>query len=210
MTPKTTERHSADTVQKILSAAEEIFANVGYAGARVDEIARKAKVNKATIYYHIGGKAKLYETVLARIFGQSASDMIARIEEVNGHEEKIGMYIRTIAQTIENNPYLPQIMMREIAAGGKNLPEAVAENLVRMVDILTGIIEQGQKDGHFIEINPFYIHMSVIATFVFYKASAPIRSHQPAFPDAIKNLGDAIGEPLIETMEKMILKGISL
>ena len=48
----------------ILRAAALEFAERGFAGARVDEIARRAGVNKAMLYYHVGDKAKLYEKVI--------------------------------------------------------------------------------------------------------------------------------------------------
>ena len=52
------------TKQRIFDAARKTFADKGFAGARMDEIARMARVNKATIYYHIGDKRTLYERIL--------------------------------------------------------------------------------------------------------------------------------------------------
>ena len=51
---------------RILAAAALEFAERGYAGARVDRIARRARVNKAMLYYHFGSKQGLYRTLLAR------------------------------------------------------------------------------------------------------------------------------------------------
>ncbi len=48
----------------ILESATEVFMEVGFSGARVDEIARRAKANKAMIYYHFGSKQGLYKAVL--------------------------------------------------------------------------------------------------------------------------------------------------
>jgi len=47
------------TAEKILLAAQAVFAEHGYSGTRMDEIARRAAVNKATIYYQIGDKDTL-------------------------------------------------------------------------------------------------------------------------------------------------------
>ena len=57
-----------DSINKIISIATKVFAEVGFAGARVDEIAKRAGVNKATIYYNIGNKEVLYSNVLKSIF----------------------------------------------------------------------------------------------------------------------------------------------
>ena len=61
-----TKRNSEDTINKILKAALVEFAKKGFAGARVDEIAKMAKVNKRMIYYYFKNKQGLYEAVMER------------------------------------------------------------------------------------------------------------------------------------------------
>src|SRR5580704_9747082 len=56
------------TVQRILQAAENVFAEKGLAGARIDAIARAAHVNKALLYYYFKDKDALYEAVLDHVF----------------------------------------------------------------------------------------------------------------------------------------------
>ena len=53
---------------RILDAASAVFAELGFAGARVDDIAERAGVNKAMLYYHVGDKQALYSAVLLRNF----------------------------------------------------------------------------------------------------------------------------------------------
>ncbi|MCA1790094.1 MAG: TetR/AcrR family transcriptional regulator, partial [Thioalkalivibrio sp.] len=60
-----TRRNSSDVMQRILDAATEVFANQGLAGARMDEIAARAGVSKALIYYHIPDKESLYASVMS-------------------------------------------------------------------------------------------------------------------------------------------------
>jgi TetR/AcrR family transcriptional regulator len=59
------------TVKLILKAAASVFSESGFSGARVDEIAKRAGVNKATIYYHIGDKEKLYAEVISNVIGNT-------------------------------------------------------------------------------------------------------------------------------------------
>ncbi|HJS56985.1 MAG TPA: helix-turn-helix domain-containing protein, partial [Vicinamibacteria bacterium] len=56
------------TVESLLEAATQVFMETGFAGARVDQIARQAQVNKAMIYYHFRSKRGLYQAVLGRLF----------------------------------------------------------------------------------------------------------------------------------------------
>src|SRR5262245_39715489 len=56
-----------DSKERILACAEEVFARKGFAGARTQEIAELAGVNKAMIYYYFESKEKLLREVLQRI-----------------------------------------------------------------------------------------------------------------------------------------------
>ncbi|MBW1769410.1 MAG: helix-turn-helix transcriptional regulator [Deltaproteobacteria bacterium] len=58
MKKKTLQEKRDESIQRIMDAATEIFAESGFAGARVDEIAKRAGVNKAMIYYRIGDKKR--------------------------------------------------------------------------------------------------------------------------------------------------------
>ena len=51
-----------ETFDKIMVAAADVFVESGYGGARMDEIAKRAGVNKATIYYNVGNKETLSES----------------------------------------------------------------------------------------------------------------------------------------------------
>src|SRR5882724_6203533 len=64
------EARDLTTARRIVSAAEEIFAEQGLAGARMDEIARAAKVNKALLYYYFRSKEELHRFVLETLLSQ--------------------------------------------------------------------------------------------------------------------------------------------
>jgi TetR/AcrR family transcriptional regulator len=66
-----------DTRERILEVATEEFAEKGLAGARVDEIARKARANKQLVYYYFGGKLGLYNEVLGHMIEESRHRVLA-------------------------------------------------------------------------------------------------------------------------------------
>jgi AcrR family transcriptional regulator len=63
---------------KILDAAAQIFATVGFAGARVDSIAAPAGVNKRLLYHYVGAKAALLDAVLAREAERVRADSVVQ------------------------------------------------------------------------------------------------------------------------------------
>ena len=196
------------TIRCILDAAAKIFSESGFEGARMDEIAKQAKINKAMIYYHIGDKKALYVHVLHDIIGNAVERFISDLDENESPEKKLKYYINAITRTMDQNPLLAPIMMREQASGGQNLPEIIAENFASIIGIVTNILEEGVKQGVFIKTTPFIIYSLVTGGVMFYKGSYPVRSRYAVFQENVKKLnGRVSGEVSIE-IEKLILKAV--
>ena len=197
-----------ETVRHILEAAAKIFSEVGFEGARMDEIAKRAAVNKATIYYHIGDKKALYAEVLHDIIGKALERSLRNLQDTQSPEEKLKSYISSVTHTMDQHPYLAPIMMREQIAGGQNLPEVTARLLANIIGTVTDILEEGAKQGVFIETIPFIVHSMVIGGVMFYKASDPVRSKHPAFPETVKKLDKELSGSVAEEIEKLILRAV--
>jgi AcrR family transcriptional regulator len=208
MEPQSSAEKRSGPVMRILEAAASVFSEVGFAGARVDEIAERAGVNKATIYYHIGGKETLYAEVINNVIGNTAETIAREIKDIPDPEEKLRIYIHTFARNIDNNPQVAPIMMREVASGGGHLPEVVARDIFRIVNILRDILKEGAEKEIFIETIPFLIHIMVVGAIITYKTSAPIRKRYDWLPEAIKNLNDKISGDIAREIEKLILKAV--
>jgi len=199
---------STETIDRILSTARDVFAESGFAGARVDEIARRAGVNKATLYYHIGDKKALYAEVIHGIIGGLARDLAENITDDLSHEDKIRTYVRTISGIMDRNPQLPRIMMREIASGGKNLPDVFFKDFISVLTTLTRIIESGIKEGDFIDTIPIIVHFMTLGPNIIYKAVVPIILNNRNMPKALKTMEQDISGRIAEEIEKLILRAI--
>jgi AcrR family transcriptional regulator len=196
------------TVKRILKAAGSVFSESGFSGARVDEIAKRAGVNKAMIYYHIGDKEKLYAEVISNVIGNTAEMIAGKIKDIRDPEEKLRVYVRTFARNIDDNPQVAPVMMREVASGGKHLPEVVARDIFRIVNMLRGILKEGVEKGIFIETVPFLIHIMVVGAMITYKTSAPIRARYSWLPAGIRRLDDRISGNIAGEIENLILKAV--
>ncbi len=185
------------TTRKILDAASKIFAEVGFEGARVDEIAKVAGVNKATLYYNIGDKETLYAAVIHDVIGESAKNLIDQMVKLENPEEKLSFFISRLVQRMYENPYLPKILMRENAGGGKNLPAIIGNDFKMIVGLLISILDEGKEKGVFRDVNPLILHMMVIGGISFLQTTEPIRKKFNVFTDK-DNLS-------VETIQKEIL-----
>jgi len=198
----------SETVSRILKAAMTVFSEAGFGSTRVDEIARRAGVNKATIYYHIGNKETLYAEVIHGVIGKIADAMAVGMQDSQSPEEKIKTYVRNIIHAIADNPQVPPIMMREIASQGQNFPDVVAQDVIRIVGIVADILDEGVKKNVFVETNPFILHMMVIGTVMFYQASSPVRVKLSRIPKHMKYLNALKNRDISGYIEDLVLRAI--
>ena len=196
------------TADKILVAARAVFAEKGYSGTHVDEIANRAGVNKATLYYQIGAKDTLYANVIHHVLGNIAHEIADAVAKVDSPEEKLKAYIHSIANAVDKNPELPPIMMREVAAGGATMPRVVVEDIASVVTILIGILDQGRKNGVFTETIPFLIHTMIMGTILFYKGSVQIKERQTWLPAEVSDQGEKFKGNINDEVARLVLRAV--
>lgn len=155
--------NSSEASEKaILDAAASVFAQKGYYGARVDEIADAAGMNKAMLYYRVGDKEELYRRVVLRgqqLFTGSISAAAASADSADGAIWKI---IEAIAENAYKNSLVPSIILREIAGGGATLPEEVLNGIGELMKMLRNLVDEGVEKNLLRDIDPAALHFMVI------------------------------------------------
>ncbi|MBI4806498.1 MAG: TetR/AcrR family transcriptional regulator [Desulfovibrio sp.] len=172
-----------DTQQMaILDAATTEFAEHGFAGARVEAIAKGAGMNKAMLYYRLGDKARLYELVILRQFERLAT-AVERVDSLDGSAlEKLQGILRAVALLFTQDPRLPRIMAWELASEGKSLPEQVLSKWSRIIGSVTSLAGQCGLD-------PALTHFSLVGPLVFTCLTEPVRKRfAPAIPAHMKRI----------------------
>jgi TetR/AcrR family transcriptional regulator len=165
-----------DARERILAAAAQVFASVGFTGARVDDIAERAGINKAMLYYHVGDKERLYATVLINTVERGLASLAESTAKAETPSAKLQCIMEAFAELGSSNPHLIPIMLREVASGGATLPD---EMLVRMAGVFRMVQEvllQGVQEGVFRPTDPLLTHVSLVGSMMFLVASQPIRA----------------------------------
>jgi len=198
----------SQTIDRILQAATKEFAEAGFAGARVDEIAKSAGVNKATLYYHIGDKQALYAQVVHHLFGNAVVQFNRNITAAQSPEDQLKGFIQTIAGMVDQHPELAAIMLREQASGGKHFPEMVAQDLAQILGILTKILEDGIRSGIFIKTVPLIVHMMIIGAIVFFKMTSPIRAKVAPLVATFDKMNTNVSGQVAAEIEMLILNAV--
>lgn len=164
-----------DTRDKLLDSATREFEARGFDGARVDRIARRAKANKAMIYYHFGGKRALYQAVLLRLFAP-VRESIASLEASSLPSlERLRAFYAGIIRLFVTSPTLPSLMVREVLAGGEHMDRGTAGALSEIVAFVRANIEAGARAGSLRRVNPLFFHLTTMAPILFFFMGASFR-----------------------------------
>jgi AcrR family transcriptional regulator len=164
------QRDAERTKREILETATGEFAERGYAGARVDEIAARMRTTKRMIYYYFGSKEQLFVAVLERAYseireaeqsvdveGLDPPAAIRRIAELTfDHHESHPEFIRLVS--IENIHHAEHMAKSE----------AIARLGSPATDVIGRILERGRADGAFrTDVDAIDLHMMISAFCVF-------------------------------------------
>ena len=168
------ERDAERTQREILDVATSEFADRGFAGARVDEIAARTRTTKRMIYYYFGSKEALFVAVLERAYAViraaeqtievdhlEPAAAIRRLAELTfDHHESHPDFIRLVS--IENIHRAAHIVGHEELAG-QNTPA---------IELIERILERGRRDGSFTrDVDAVDLHMMISAFCVFRVAN---------------------------------------
>src|SRR5688572_7289064 len=160
---------------RILAAAALEFAERGYAGARVDRIARRARVNKAMLYYHFRSKQGLYRALLRGLFARAGERLAAIAQSDATPEQKLDRAIAGIAAFVKEHAFFPAIMLREVAEGGTHLDRETLAALATVPRAASAIFASGIEQKVFRPVHPMAAYFSMFPPIVVYLAGTPIR-----------------------------------
>lgn len=187
---------TADGVlERILDAATEEFGKKGYLGAKVDGIARRAGVNKAGLYYHVGNKDKLYEAVLLRLFEQVAGTLEGAVADDADPVQGFAGLTKALAELFSRLPMLPRIMAMEMGSGGGTMPDVAMAEFQRIFGVTRKLLARGQESGTLRPAEPVFVHMTLVGTLVVYALSEPLRRR---FAAAARGMGLRLDLPLVD------------
>jgi TetR/AcrR family transcriptional regulator len=130
--PTPTFEHDGDTEQRILDAAHTVFLRRGTTGARMQEIADEAGVNKALLHYYFRSKDRLAEAVFQRVARRIFPPLLELIDSDASIEQKVERVVQWELDNISQSPLLPGYIISELHQN----PERVRQ----FVTAMTGVV----------------------------------------------------------------------
>jgi TetR/AcrR family transcriptional regulator len=195
------------TEEKIFNAARIVFQKKGFAGARMQEIADEAGINKAMLHYCFKSKQLLFEAVFMNAFSQLAP----QINEIFNSQEtvfdKISKFTHSYISFVIQNPYLPQFIIQEM----NNNPEFVMSFLNHEnrpnPSLLIQQIEKEMEAGIIRPINPKQLLLDIFSMTIFPFAAqmmvkGMIQISDAEFNQMMEERKTSIAEQIINSIKK--------
>ena len=171
-----------DTEERILQAAHAVFLRHGTHGARMQDIADEAGVNKALLHYYFRSKDRLADEVFRRTFAGVVPRVVQTLGSDLALEEKVRRVVALYVETLGRNPFLPGYLLCEmnqhpdrvrasIAAIAPIPLEQIGE---RVLSTLRAQLDAGARDGTLRPTEPEHFVVNLFSLCIFPFAARPM------------------------------------
>ena len=160
-----------ETNQRILSAALTEFSTYGFSGARMDRIAKEAKINKAMIFYYFSSKENLYEVVIGDVFSRVYPQMMELIKSEPTAEVFLEKAVEFYVRIFSRSPEFVKMIALELIQDPGNITsffKEIFEGKAKETDFmgparLKQLIESWYEEGSISEGDPFQFMLNVVS-----------------------------------------------
>lgn len=163
--------------EKILDVAEARFAQRGYAGVGLREVAEAAGLGKSSLFHHFPSKAALYLAVLDRVIARISERVVPVLAGEGPPLARLERTIEGLVDALAEHPTAARLLLRGLFEDD-DLPEdttpeaeAVQRRLAELVTRLEALVADGVRDGVFRPTSPAHTLQTLIGATVYHFAS---------------------------------------
>jgi TetR/AcrR family transcriptional regulator len=185
--------HSS-TEEKILEAAKKVFHRKGFDGARMQEIADEASINKALLHYYYRSKENLFDAVFKDAFNELFKKIFSVIGSSIPFEEKIRYIFNDYIGFMQKNQYIPSFILNEINHNPARITDLLKALPTSPAEIFNKVKKSLENEG-ITSIDHRQFVINIIALSVFPIIAGPLIK-------TILNLTEEEYNEFIETRKK--------
>ena len=136
-------RKGERTAERILDAAEALFAQRGYAGATLRDVAAKVGLRTPSLYNHFPNKESLYAAVLERGISPVLDVLTEVVEARDRNDRDVREIVERTMGLVGRRPELPRLIQHETLSGGRHLSPLLREWIQRTFARAYEMVEAG-------------------------------------------------------------------
>ncbi|MCU4189938.1 MULTISPECIES: TetR/AcrR family transcriptional regulator [Flavobacterium] len=163
-----------NTETEILNAAKEVFLQKGMAGARMQEIADKANINKALLHYYYRSKQLLFEAVFKSAFKLLAPQLNRVLNDDTDLFEKIRKFTENYVAFVIKHPYLPNFVIQELSKNPDFIQKLRAEKNFPTIDKFKIQVNEAIDKGIIKPIEAEQLFINIISLNIFPFIGEPL------------------------------------
>jgi AcrR family transcriptional regulator len=167
---------------EILEAADTLIGEVGYDAVSARDIAERAGVNKALVFYYWGSKSELFDSILERYYAAHREALQDAFASTGSRIQRAHRVVDAYLDFIEANRSYPRLVQQQLAGGGTHR-EAIERHLAPFFEWTVELLAEIAPQGGPLAARHFYLTISGIVTNYF--------TYAPALADAWE--GDPMG-----------------
>lgn len=162
-----------NTENQILIAAREVFITKGLDGARMQEIADQAGINKALLHYYFRSKDKLFDKVFSEVASNLFPAMKQVLEAELGMKEKISFFVKIYLTTLKENPFIPAFVINTLNTNPDRFLKYLKQSGINPRFIQKQIDKEAEQ-GLIRSIKAEHLMVNIIAMCIFPFVARPI------------------------------------
>jgi TetR/AcrR family transcriptional regulator len=186
---------SEATRDAIMAAAESIFAEVGFAAARLEDVALAVGIRRPSIIYYFAGKQELYDAVEADIFASMHLFTQERLKAVSDPVQRLLALLDAWLDFYVARPTAARIIQRLIADVSPRQGDPIEFSQSALED-LERVVDEGVAAGAFRRVSPMLLLNGVAAGVLYYVCNGGLlgeaRAYDPAAPAALNEFRELL------------------
>ncbi|WP_218598064.1 TetR/AcrR family transcriptional regulator [Polaribacter sp. NJDZ03] len=196
-----------NTEDQILNAAKNVFQSKGMDGARMQEIANEAGINKAMLHYYYRSKQLLFEAVFINAFSLLAPQINAILNDDSSIENKIRNFSSNYISFIEQHPYLPNFIIQELNRNPDFMLKMKENNVFPNLEKFKKQVTIEVKNGTLKNISAEQLFINILALNVFPFIAKPlikglIAVEEDGFQQIIEDRKTEVADFIINSIKK--------
>ena len=200
-------KKSQDTEGQILVAAKKIFQKKGMDGARMQEIADEAGINKAMLHYYFRSKKLLFEAVLSNAFNLLAPQLNKILNDDSSIEEKVKNFTHNYITFISKHPYLPNFIIQEMNRNPTFFEKIQNNAAFLTLDKFNSQVALEVEQGILKPIDGKQLFINIISLNIFPFVASPLikgflRIDDKGFKEMIEERKKAVSDFIINSIKK--------
>ncbi|MGH7298765.1 MAG: TetR/AcrR family transcriptional regulator [Polyangiaceae bacterium] len=148
--------------EEILDVATQLFAERGYEGASMNDVAERVGMRKASLFYHFATKDALYEAVLDRLVASLQNALEAIYASSGTFPDRLDAVTELLVDTLASHPYAARLLLREAMDWGPVIRGKLLERILMVLEAGAAWVRAGQEQGTFVDGDPKQIVLSAI------------------------------------------------